>query len=418
MSYDGLRDGVGARRAIERLVEGTTGANVTDHLSGRLAAHVDSVVRRLALDGPAQYLDVLRKQSTSGQAMLDDLLAEILVHETFFHRFSAQLNALEREVLSTLREPEDRPIRLWSAGCSRGAEPYTLAMLAARALPERSCQVLATDLCGAFLDTAREALYEEGRLRELPSDLRARFFEQRPDGAFVVIPEIRQQVTFRKHNLLSPPPALGFDVVACRNVLMYLRPDSRRAALEHLVAALAPRGVLLVGHSESLRGTPGLRPVQRLALGIYTRAEAPSVPPPPPPQSPDPLFSSSVDGPAPTPAPAPLSAAIAEDMTMLLRIVLDGAYDAERHPAALDRLKDQLGAAVGSAREVRIEADGATFLDGSTAALVARAAHAIEAQGGHLFVAATRRSVRRWADRWRLPLRNVSDVSGGERSRP
>jgi chemotaxis protein methyltransferase CheR len=420
-----------AYQRIERVIEETTGAQIAEHLAGRVSSCVDAWARRLGLSEPLDVLRVIEAGGQPGEALLDGLLAEILVHETFFYRFASQLQALELRVLAPLcQRGSARPIRIWSAGCSRGPEAYTLAMIATRATQAAAgmgrtigVEVLGTDLCVAFLDGARRATYSETKLRELPPDLRDRFLVSLAPahpGSSVVADRVRALVTFERHNLLDPPPGLAYDVVSCRNVLMYLRPAARRVALEHLAAALDPGGVLLMGHSESLRDSGDLfAPSRHVGPGIYHRAAPPSS-----------TRSATVEKGAvtrasagPTPSSdevhvrsarhAPSGRGGSERAAQLpATLALEGDYDNERGVEQLARLKQQLGDALDLACDLLVDADGATCLDHAAATLVTRAARAMESRGRQLLVVTTRPAVQRWATRHRLPLRFRADTEG------
>lgn len=210
------------------------------------------------------------------------LIESLTVHETFFHRDRSQL-ALLAEILSELvtaaaRSGHNR-LRLWSAGCATGEEAYTLAILALAALhdagfAERSAdggfvcrppwhiEVLGTDISRLVLTQARQAVYSTEGLsafRDLPPELQ-RFFPNLPktreNGETQlrgVLPAIRQYVRFRQFNLVSSfPPETGFDVVLCRNVLMYLTTPARAAAQSVLGAALRRGGYLLLGPTDAV----------------------------------------------------------------------------------------------------------------------------------------------------------------------
>lgn len=400
-------------QAVVEVVERTAGADLAGHLVGRLALHVDEAIVRHGLSGPEDYAAALEVPGPEGRRWLDALMATVLVHETYFYRFASQLEALERHLLATLEPGHRRPLRIWSAGCSRGPEAYTLAMLAHRALRRAGTtvelEVLGTDICGAFVDDARRGIYDEGKLRELPKPLRDRYLEPAgPPGRMRVKDELRRAMRFEHHNLLSPPPGRRFDIVACRNVLMYLRPEAFSAALKNLAASLTPDGALLVGHSESLRGAAQLfQPHREVALGVYRRASSYSTTPVAP--SPPTASSPALPPQRPRPKRPQESAEAPSTSDNERRIYLEGDLDSAADPEVLTRLTARLSARLDGAM-VEVDVDGATYLDQAVASVIARAARAIEAQGGRLVVIATRSGPRRWAERHRLPLEG-SEVS-------
>lgn len=406
----------GAYRLIERCVEDVVGADIAEHLAGRITRCVDQSVDSLELASPREYLSALQTGDERAEALLEELLAAVLVHETFFYRFASQLEALEREFLMPLALSRmGGVVKLWSAGCSSGPEAYTLAMLCARSKQSTEnaliFEVLGTDLCSAFLQEARDAIYSTARIKELPTELRDRFLRHKGNDSYVVSEELCRMVRFRRHNLLHAPPGHGFDVICCRNVLMYLRPAARRTALEHLSRALAPQGVLLVGHSESLRDVDDLFvPHDRLALGIYgraiegARALTSSALPEPPQYRQAPDHGTLGDQTEAGTETGCRSSPTVADSPSHHRLSLEGEYDRERDPEQLARLKSQLAHIIDLELDVIVEADDATCLDRATATLIARAARAIASRGKRLSIVASRPSVRRWAERYRLPL--------------
>jgi chemotaxis protein methyltransferase CheR len=236
------------------------------------------VTRRIAalgLSGHAAY----RAHLEAHPEEWDALRALTPVTISRFGRDRAVFAALGDEVLPALaagaRAERRARVRAWSAGCASGEEAYSLALLWDDRGLEPALDVLATDVHPPMLARARAARYEASSLRELPSALRERGFEARPDGALLVRPEHRRRVTVARHDLRDPPPAGPFDVVLCRNAAFtYFAPDPQRAVLGHLAAALRPGGALVLGLHETLSDPapgfapwPGARAVHRYVPG-------------------------------------------------------------------------------------------------------------------------------------------------------
>lgn len=189
------------------------------------------------------------------------LAEELTVTETYFFRNRDQFNALAGAVLPDrmARHGEPRTLRLLSAGCASGEEAYSLAIVAAEILrePDWDVAVRAVDLNPAALAKARRARYSDWALRDTPDDARRRWFTA-DTGGLTVVPEARRRVAFETANLADPAHDLwrrgSYDVVFCRNVLMYFSPEQRRAVIDRLAHALLPGGYLFLGHAESLSG--------------------------------------------------------------------------------------------------------------------------------------------------------------------
>jgi chemotaxis protein methyltransferase CheR len=196
----------------------------------------------------------------AGSAPADSLLArlasELTVTETYFHRNGDQLRAFA-EVALPQRQQLRGVVEVLSAGCASGEEPYTLAMLARSYGRDAGLALHAFDANPSMLARAARGRYSTWSMRELPADLRAAWF--RHDGEhYVLAPEIQRAVHFEQRNLALDDPQFWqpcrFDIVFCRNVLMYFTPAQAQAAVARIAHALAPGGYLFLGHAETLRG--------------------------------------------------------------------------------------------------------------------------------------------------------------------
>lgn len=218
-------------------------------------------------------------------ALLQQLAPHLTIGETYFFRDPALMQALAREVLPGLvraRRGRDQRLRLWSAGCSTGEEPYTLAILLHQLLPDLAqwqVSILATDLNPAALHKAREASYGEWSFRNVPQALRDRYFTRR-HKRHVLDETVRRLVRFEPLNLVQDAwpcvqqAAQPFDLIVCRNVLMYLRAQQARGVLVRLQDALAEGGWLALGPCEAQpAATPRLR-TQHLAGALLHRKSA------------------------------------------------------------------------------------------------------------------------------------------------
>ena len=190
------------------------------------------------------------------------LAEQLTVNETFFFRNSDNFLALAENVLpERIRaKAQTKQLRILSAGCSSGEEPYSLAIMVREALPDLNdwdVKIVGIDINPTILLKATQARYSEWSLRATSDDVRHRYF--RANGAdFVLAPEIQKMVSFEERNLVDEDPlfwkSLACDVVFCRNVLMYFTPEIARSVVGRISQALVPRGYLFLGHAETLRG--------------------------------------------------------------------------------------------------------------------------------------------------------------------
>lgn len=244
---------------IRELVQRHAGISLSDQKRELVQARLGKILQE---EGLASFQDYYRRviHDRSG-AELIRLLDAISTNQTAFWREPAHFEFLLRELLPAWRR-EGRTkegLRFWSAGCSTGEEPYTLAMVLWEALPEaeaRKCTVLAADLNTQVLATAQRGIYALSRLTPLPPEWRRRYFLKgvgRWEGYVQVKPRLREMVRFFRHNLTDPLPFTGgVDVIFCRNVMIYFDKETQAEVIRKFYEGLTPGGYLFIGHSESL----------------------------------------------------------------------------------------------------------------------------------------------------------------------
>jgi chemotaxis protein methyltransferase CheR len=154
-------------------------------------------------------------------------------------------------------------VRIWSAGCSLGFEPFSIAMIIRKLAPFAPAYILATDLDETSLSSAREATYTEAQLAGVPPAQRARFFRH-TDGNWEIRPELRALVTFRRQDLLTDPSEGSFDIIVCRNVIIYFTEQAKTDLYRRFHDSLRPGGILFLGATESI---PNARAVGLVPVG-------------------------------------------------------------------------------------------------------------------------------------------------------
>lgn len=237
---------------IAALVLQSAGLVVDASRRAVLTSLVHEGVARLGLEGPAAYLERLRRDSAERQTLIESLT----IGETYFARIPPQIRALEELVLPALLARSEPRIRIWSAGCSTGEEPYTLAMLLTKLRPaagrEMDIRIIGTDINSRALAAARQGHYGARSVSLLPERDLERFFIRDGNG-WRVGEELRSLVEFRQHNLATDPaPEQQFDLILCRNVLIYFDRPKMLDIVDAMHRTLTPGGWLLLGHSETL----------------------------------------------------------------------------------------------------------------------------------------------------------------------
>lgn len=226
-------------------------------LESRLAHRVVE----LEMDSFDQYIALLT-MGPYQQDEFQDMFNRITINETSFFRNEPQLEVFEKQILPELLEARKnvKRLRLWSAACSTGEEPYTLAIMVARTLgirlPDWRVEILGTDISERALNAAQEAQFTEYSFRTTPPIVRQRYFRGE-NGIWTLNPDIRQMVSFELHNLKDRLAARRhgtWDIIFCRNVMIYFDDAMKDQVVRTFAEVLADDGTLLIGHSETLRG--------------------------------------------------------------------------------------------------------------------------------------------------------------------
>jgi chemotaxis protein methyltransferase CheR len=229
---------------------------------------LQAALRRIAPGlGVAGFL-VAASDRAGGPALVDRLVEEVTVQETSFLRDRGQLDPIPWRRLGSTGV-----VRVWSAGCATGEEAYTLALLASESFAPASApvDVLGTDVAASALEAARAGRYRERAVRGLDAQLRRRYLERQPDDSYVVTDALRALVRFSRHNLvtdpLPPPGEPPFDVIVCRNVLIYFDPPTVTRVSARLERCLAPGGMLVLGAADAVSRTTALGKAAGVPLG-------------------------------------------------------------------------------------------------------------------------------------------------------
>lgn len=273
-----MRDPVSAADfdRIARLARARWGLHLTEKKVGVVSNRMIGHLRRAGFDHASDYLDHLERSGSDADWL--DFFDLLSTNTTSFYRDPAHFAFLEREFYTPLARGRlttpNKRLRLWSAACSTGCEPYTLAMNAIESLPDLArwdLKILATDLANSALQAAREGVYKQSQIEHLSPERRRRFFQPVPGGAeprVRVTDEVRGLVALRRLNLMDAWPMRGpFQVIMCRNVMIYFDRETRERLVQRFCRLLAPGGYLIVGSAETLSGLRA--PLASVSPNIY-----------------------------------------------------------------------------------------------------------------------------------------------------
>jgi chemotaxis protein methyltransferase CheR len=243
-------------QTISRFVYQRTGIQLPPGKEGLVRSRLARRLRATGLPDFRAYVELVTTGRNAAEvtAMLD----AITTNKTSWWRERQHFDLLAAEAAAMAAVHS--PLTIWSAGCSSGEEPYTIAMVLAEALGAgrggaAPVRLLATDLSTRVLAKAKAGRYAAEELDGVPPELRARHFTRLPDGGAEVSAAIRRQVTFAHLNLMGPWPMQGpFDAIFCRNVMIYFDKETQGRLVARFWDLLRPGGYLFIGHSESLTG--------------------------------------------------------------------------------------------------------------------------------------------------------------------
>ncbi|MFT3710315.1 MAG: CheR family methyltransferase [Archangium sp.] len=318
------------------LVAARTGTRLSRQQRERLTETLTTRLKNISAPALLEHLS-----SLAGARELAALLSVVSVHKTDLFRDEQQLEALREHVLRP-RVREGKPVTVWSAGCSTGEEVATLLILLAESGASADSTILGTDLSDDALARARTLSFAAEAVRRVPSQLTSRYF-LRDGGHYRLLDALAKRARFERHNLIDRPyPFSGagtsFDVIVCRNVLIYFTPEAARATVEAFVERLNPGGVLVLSTAEPLLDpVPGITTLRLPGAFFYQqghlplpaergegRREGPKRPPTqaPPPPPPRPTTTGEI----------PMVLAPEEEGRKLFELVLEWAAQGEDNP--------------------------------------------------------------------------------------
>ncbi len=240
---------------IKKLVQEKTGIALSDAKQDMVYGRLSRRLRTLKLKSFSDYCEILRDDDS---LELGDFINAITTNLTSFFRENHHFEYLAKTVLPKVMRSnaQSKRIRIWSAGCSTGEEPYSIAMVVRDTVPERSgwdVKILATDLDSNVVAKASAGVYTRERVTGISKQRVSKFFKEKGANEMVVSPTLRDLITFKQLNLMHEWPMKGpFDVIFCRNVVIYFDKPTQRILFDRYANYIVHNGHLFVGHSESL----------------------------------------------------------------------------------------------------------------------------------------------------------------------
>jgi len=244
---------------LSRLLKEKTGIDLGPSKQNMVYARLAKRLRKLHIPSFRAYCDFIA--GPDGVDELGATLNALTTTLTKFFRENHHFEHLGDQALTEIRaraNTQGKRLRIWSAGCSSGEEPYSIAITLRRAMPDLAqwdAKILATDIDTEMVRRGTEGVYNAEALEGMPIDISSKCFEPHSAGKVRVKAEIRQMISFKHLNLMAQWPMKGpFDLIFCRNVVIYFDKDTQRVLFDRYANLLVPGGFLYIGHSENLFG--------------------------------------------------------------------------------------------------------------------------------------------------------------------
>lgn len=217
---------------------------------GQMKRRIDNFVLKYKINSYAEFIELLKKDTEA----YDKFVAYLTINVSEFYRNPVQWQTLETTIIPELINKYGDRLKIWSAACSTGDEPYSLAMVFGEFLPLDHIEILATDLDNDVLEKAKKGYYPEKSIKGLPKKYQDKYIERDDTGVVKVSDKLKSCITFKQHNLLRDPYPKGIHIVVCRNVMIYFTDEAKDEIYRKFADSLAPKGVLFVGSTEQIIG--------------------------------------------------------------------------------------------------------------------------------------------------------------------
>lgn len=231
---------------FKRRVLDLTGLDLSSYKQRQMQRRINSLMDSLRVPTYREYFNLLK----TNPVRYEEFLKRITINVSEFFRNPERFAELEEKYLPQLLSAR-RPLKVWSAGCSTGPEPYSLAILLSDLAPGLAHRVLATDIDRVVLERAKAGVYQATDLKNVSSARLARYFD-RAGETYRVKETVKRLVDFRRQNLLTDPFERDFDLILCRNVVIYFTEEAKHLLYQKFYQALAPGGLFLVGGTEPI----------------------------------------------------------------------------------------------------------------------------------------------------------------------
>lgn len=232
---------------FKKAVYDLTTIDLNAYKEKQMKRRIDTLIGKNGITGYDKYVQVLK----TDKAMFDEFVNYLTINVSEFYRNTDQWQLLDKEIFPELIERFGKNLKIWSAACSTGDEPYSLVMALSRHLPLNQIKIFATDIDKQVIAKAKVGLYNEKSIAGVPDDLKKKYFTK-IGPSFQIAQEIKDRVEFKEHNLLKDAYPSDCNLIVCRNVLIYFTEEAKEEIYRKFEKALKPGGLLFIGSTEQI----------------------------------------------------------------------------------------------------------------------------------------------------------------------
>ncbi len=232
---------------FKREVLSLTGIDLSCYKEKQMKRRIDTLIGKHKIEGYDKYVSGLK----SDTSLFDEFVNYITINVSEFYRNPEQWKLMDEQVIPELISKFGKNLKIWSAACSTGDEPYSLVMAFSRHLPLSNIKINATDLDKQVIAKAKTGLYTEKSIAAVPDDLKRKYFTK-VGPSYKIADEIKSRVEFKEHNLLKDNYPTDFHMIVCRNVLIYFTEEAKDEVFRKFYRSLASKGILFIGSTEQI----------------------------------------------------------------------------------------------------------------------------------------------------------------------
>ena len=213
----------------------------------QMKRRIDTLISRRKISGYEDFVKVLK----SDKDVFEEFVSYLTINVSEFYRNPDQWELMDKQFIPELIKKFGKNLKIWSAACSTGDEPYSLVMALSRHIPLANIKILATDIDKQIIAQAKTGIYSEKSIQGVPDDLKKKYFTK-IGASYKISDEIKSRVEFKQHNLIKDPFMTNYDFIVCRNVLIYFTEEAKDEVFRKFAASLKDGGYLFIGSTEQI----------------------------------------------------------------------------------------------------------------------------------------------------------------------